>query len=91
MAALLLYYITQPITPILCFACYCGLLVFFNYILNILIVFPSLCLWDTWKRNGSTSRFVDLTRKKEKNADKADDETGESSDDDSPATIETSK
>jgi len=78
-----------PITPILCFATYCGLLVLFNYILNILLIFPSMCLWDTWKRNGSTSLFVELKLKKKKTTEKADDETIESSDDESPTKVET--
>ena len=42
-----------PVPPILCFAVYCGLLIVFNYILNILFVFPALCLYDIWLQGGS--------------------------------------
>jgi predicted RND superfamily exporter protein len=35
-----------PVTPILCFALYCGLLIVFNYFMNILFLFPALCLYD---------------------------------------------
>jgi len=53
-----------PIAPILCFAAYCGLLVTFNYVLNVCVVFPALCLYDIWQQSGSTSRFVDIRNKK---------------------------
>lgn len=70
---------TQPISPILCFATYCGLMVTFNYVLNVCVIFPALCQYDIWQQNGSTSRFVDLRNKKnepKKNKD-AEEETGQ--------------
>jgi len=66
-----------PITPILTFATFCGLLVFFNYILNILIVFPALCQWDIWRQNGSTSRLVYFGNKKQKTVEKVDESVEE--------------
>ena len=35
-----------PVAPILCFAVFCGLLVVFDYILCVLLVFPALCIYD---------------------------------------------
>ncbi|KAL7561599.1 hypothetical protein ACA910_004188 [Epithemia clementina (nom. ined.)] len=35
-----------PVAPILCFAVFCGMLVVFDYILCILLVFPALCIYD---------------------------------------------
>lgn len=42
-----------PVAPILCFAVFCGLLIVFNYILNILFIFPALCLYDIWLQKPS--------------------------------------
>lgn len=42
-----------PVAPILCFALFCGLLIMFNYIMNVLLLFPALCLYDIWLKNGS--------------------------------------
>lgn len=47
-----------PVTPILAFALYCGLLILFNYIMNILILFPALCFYDIWLKKGSRNPFV---------------------------------
>ena len=35
-----------PVTSIRMFAIFCGLLIIFDYIMNILLVFPALCLYD---------------------------------------------
>lgn len=48
-----------PVPPILCFAVYCGLMIIFNYIMNVLLVFPGLCMYDIWLQNGS--RFCCVT------------------------------
>jgi len=59
-----------PVTPILCFALFCGLMIMFNYFLNILLVFPALCLYDFWLISGSTNVLINCgCRSKEKNED----------------------
>jgi len=47
-----------PVTPILCFAMFCGLLIMFNYVLNVILVFPALCLYDIWLMRGSRNVLV---------------------------------
>jgi predicted RND superfamily exporter protein len=47
-----------PVTPIFCFAFFCGLLIMFNYFLNVIFVFPALCLYDIWLMNGSTNCLI---------------------------------
>lgn len=47
-----------PVPPILCFAVYCGLMIVFNYVMNIVLVFPALCLYDIWLQNGSKNFLV---------------------------------
>jgi len=37
------------------FSIYCGLVIALDYILCILLVFPTLCLYDAWLCNGSNS------------------------------------
>lgn len=47
-----------PVTPILCFAIFCGLMIIWNYIMNVMIVFPALCLYDIWLQRGSSNCCV---------------------------------
>jgi len=47
-----------PVPPILCFAVYCGLMIVFNYVMNIFLVFPALCLYDRWLQGGSNNCLV---------------------------------
>ena len=61
-----------PVTPILCFAIFCGLMIMFNYFLNILLVFPSLCLYDIWLMNGSRNFFINCGCCSGKKADSKD-------------------
>lgn len=35
-----------PVAPIKMFAIFCGLLIMFDYIMNVLLVFPALCIYD---------------------------------------------
>ena len=49
-----------PVPPILCFAAYCGLMIVFNYIMNIFLVCPALCLYDRWLQGGSNNCFVTI-------------------------------
>ena len=35
-----------PVAPIRMFAIFCGLLIMFDYIMNVLLVFPALCIYD---------------------------------------------
>lgn len=53
-----------PVPPILCFAVFCGLMIMFNYLLNVLFVFPALCLYDTWLQNGSKNCLVVMCAQK---------------------------
>lgn len=38
-----------PIAPIYTFALFCGLTVIFNYLLNCMLLFPALCIYDKWR------------------------------------------
>ncbi len=49
-----------PVAPIFCFAVFCGLMIVFNYVLNMLLVFPALCLYDIWLKNGSQNCFINF-------------------------------
>jgi hypothetical protein len=40
-----------PVAPIKMFAVFCGLLVMFDYFLNILLLFPALCIYDRAVQN----------------------------------------
>lgn len=53
-----------PVPPILCFAVYCGLMILFNYVMNIFLVFPALCIYDNWLQHGSTNWLVAIAPKK---------------------------
>ena len=35
-----------PIAPIMLFAAFCGLLIVFDYLMNVFLVFPALCIYD---------------------------------------------
>ncbi len=47
-----------PVSPILCFAVFCGMMIIFNYVMNVLIVFPALCIYDNWIQGGSRNCLV---------------------------------
>jgi hypothetical protein len=47
-----------PVASLKCFAIFCGLLVVFDYILCVAIVFPALCLYDKWQSRGGRNCFV---------------------------------
>ena len=46
------------------FALFCGLLVMMDYVLSIVILFPSICLYDRWLAQGCRSRWVSFSSKK---------------------------
>ena len=48
----------SPVAPIFTFSIFCGLMVVFNYVLNIFLVFPALCLLDKWTKDGTTNCFL---------------------------------
>mmetsp|Transcript_11561 Transcript_11561/g.17334 ORF Transcript_11561/g.17334 Transcript_11561/m.17334 type:complete len:851 (+) Transcript_11561:73-2625(+) len=54
----------SPVPPIFTFALFCGLLVIFNYVLNCAMVFPALCIYDKWLREGKMGCFVKICGKK---------------------------
>jgi protein dispatched 1 len=35
-----------PVAPITMFAIFCGLLIVFDYVMNVVLIFPALCIWD---------------------------------------------
>lgn len=55
----------SPVPPVYTFALFCGLLVIFNYVLNLALIFPSLALYDRWLMNGTKNIFVACLMKKE--------------------------
>lgn len=48
------------VPTVVCFAIFCGLIVSIDYVLNVLLVFPSLCLYDRWLIGGSRSLWLSL-------------------------------
>merc|ERR1712038_842394 len=51
------------VSPILCFAVFCGLLIVFDYAMNVFLVFPALCIYDRWLMNGRRNCCISFTRK----------------------------
>jgi hypothetical protein len=49
-----------PVAPIVAFAVFCGLLIIFDYLMNIFLVFPALCLYDTWLLRGSKNPCINF-------------------------------
>jgi hypothetical protein len=47
-----------PVAPLKCFAIFCGLLIMFDYFMNVLLVFPALCLYDIWLQKGDTRWYL---------------------------------
>merc|ERR1712038_488986 len=56
-----------PVAPIKCFAVFCGLLIVFDYALNVALIFPALCLYDKWMMNGKTNFCIVFCARKEQN------------------------
>jgi len=52
-----------PINALYCFAAFCGLLIVFDYIMNIFIVFPALCLYDKWLLEGRRNCCITFRKK----------------------------
>ncbi len=53
-----------PVAPILCFAVFLGLLVIFDYLMNIVLVFPALCIYDQWILHGKDNCCIHLAKKR---------------------------
>ena len=49
------------------FSIYCGLVVALDYVLCILLIFPALCLYDKWLKDGSNSFWLSFRCKRNKN------------------------
>jgi predicted RND superfamily exporter protein len=47
-----------PVAPLKAFAVFCGLLIIFDYIMCVFLVFPAICLYDRWKEAGSRNCCV---------------------------------
>lgn len=48
------------------FSIYCGLVVALDYVLCILLIFPALCLYDKWLKDGPNSVWLSFTFKRNK-------------------------
>ena len=66
-----------PVTPILCFALFCGLMIMFNYFLNILFIFPALCLYDIWLISGNRNILINCGCCSKTAQEEVDDEANE--------------
>ena len=47
------------------FVIFCGLVVSVNYVLSILLVYPAICLYDSWLEGNSKSKWLSLYSTKE--------------------------
>lgn len=70
----------SPVPPVYTFALFCGLLVIFNYVLNIFLVFPALALYDGWLMDGKKNIFIACLMKKENPYDQNQSDHDEGSD-----------
>lgn len=52
-----------PVAPIRCFAVYCGLLIVFDYFMDVLIMFPALAIYDRWIMSGKSGCLVTFQNK----------------------------
>lgn len=43
----------SPVAPLKCFAVFCGILILFDYLMCVLLVFPALCIYDRWLLRGN--------------------------------------
>jgi len=41
-----------PVAPVKMFAIFCGLLIAMDYIMDVLLIFPALCIYDDWVQAG---------------------------------------
>ena len=74
----------SPVAPIKMFAVFLGLLVLFDYIMNMLLVFPALVIYDRNVESGSTSCcmiFGSCCRKKKRTDDDDDQDQNETGND----------
>jgi len=77
-----------PVAPIKCFAVFCGLLIVFDYIMNIFLVFPALCLYDRWLLGGyHNCCVVFCCSKPSKEDEKEMNNDNDDNDDDTPSLI----
>ena len=47
--------------PLRCFAVFCGLLIVFDYIMCVLLVFPALCIYDSYNTRPGTNCCCSIT------------------------------
>lgn len=47
-----------PVAPIKLFAIFCGLLIMFDYLLCVLLIFPTLCIYDRKLQSGTSNCCV---------------------------------
>mmetsp|Transcript_13477 Transcript_13477/g.19413 ORF Transcript_13477/g.19413 Transcript_13477/m.19413 type:complete len:1143 (+) Transcript_13477:65-3493(+) len=50
-----------PVAPLKCFAIFCGLLITFDYIMCVFLVFPALCIYDNFNQRGGGNCCCSLT------------------------------
>ena len=53
-----------PVTTLRVFAIFLGLIVIFDYVLCVVLVFPAICLFDRWKEGGKAGWYVELGSRK---------------------------
>ena len=56
------------------FSIFCGLVVAMDYVLSLFIMYPSLCMYDSWLLNGYKGVWLKFGRGDENNNVKADEE-----------------
>lgn len=69
-----------PVAPIKLFAIFCGLLIMFDYILCVLLVFPALCIYDRRLQAGTNAWWLacHCCRRSEGSSDDDDEEENQS-------------
>lgn len=77
------------VAPIRCFAVFCGLLIFFDYVMDIALIFPALCIYDKWLMNGNANCCVSI-RSKRKGSTNGKENTSEQNIDGKPGIDNTS-
>jgi len=53
-----------PVAPVRLFAIFCGLLILFDYIMDVALIFPCLCIYDGYRENPNCCITCQSCRKK---------------------------
>ncbi|CAB9499985.1 dispatched homolog 1 [Seminavis robusta] len=60
-----------PVAPVRLFAIFCGLLITFDYIMDIVLIFPCLCIYDGYRHNSNCCISLACCRGKSDDEDEA--------------------